>query len=242
MVNYIAVDKMQKSLERLPFVSTLLDLFYPRICEVCGSVLVRGENYLCTSCLADFPFVDEDFSTDRSVLERFNENFRPEALHALFYYNKYSDYKNLIYRIKYHSNRKLGVYLGQMLGQKIIRSCKADCVVPIPLHFKRERERGFNQAREIAKGVCEVLGVELLDNVVERTHNNVSQTGMNASERLENVSGIFELRYPELVRGRHVLLLDDVITTGATVGACLEALAAAGEVHFSLACLARTYS
>ena len=112
-----------------------------------------------------------------------------------------------------------------MLGQKIIRTCRADCVVPIPLHPKRERERGFNQAREIARGVCEVLGVELLDNVVERKHNNVSQTGKNAAERLENVSGIFELRHPELIRGRHILLLDDVITTGATVGACLEAFA-----------------
>lgn len=227
-------------LESLPFLSALLDLFYPRLCEVCGSVLVQGENYLCTSCLADFPFVDEDFVTDRGVLDNFNEHFRPEALHALFYYNKYSDYKNLVYRVKYHSNRKLGVYLGRMLGQKIIHRCQADCVVPIPLHPRRERERGFNQAREIARGVCEVLGVELLDNVVERKCNNVSQTGKNATERLENVSGIFELRRPELIRGRHVLLLDDVITTGATVGSCLEALAAAGNVRFSLACLART--
>ncbi len=228
------------SIGRFSLLPALLDLFYPKVCEVCGSVLVRGENYLCTSCLADFPFVDEDFVTDRAVLDNFNENFRPEALHALFYYNKYSDYKNLVYRVKYHSNRKLGVYLGRMLGQKISRHCQADCVVPIPLHPKRERERGFNQAREIAKGVSEVLGVELLDKVVVRTRNNVSQTGKNASERQENVAGIFELLHPEAVKGRHVLLLDDVITTGATVGACLEALAVAGDVRFSLACLART--
>lgn len=234
------MDRALIPFERFSWLSALLDLFYPRVCEVCGSVLVRGESYLCTSCLADFPFVDEDFATDGSVLDNFNENFRPEALHALFYYSKYSDYKKLVYSVKYHSNRKLGVYLGRMLGQKIARFCQADCVVPIPLHPKRERERGFNQAREIARGVCEVLGVELLDNVVERLRNNVSQTGKNAAERLENVSGIFELRHPELVRGRHILLLDDVITTGATVGACLEALAEAGDVRFSLACLART--
>ncbi len=234
------MDRKLISLERFSFVSALLDVFYPRICEVCGSVLVEGENYLCTSCLADFPFVDEDFVIDRNILDSFNENFRPKALHALFYYNKYSDYKNLIYNVKYHSNRKLGEYLGRMLGQKIIHSCRADCVVPIPLHPKRERERGFNQAREIAKGVCEVLDIELLDKVVERIRNNVSQTGKNASERLENVSEIFGLRHPELLRGRHVLLLDDVITTGATVGACIETLAVAGDVCFSLACLART--
>lgn len=220
--------------------TSLADLFYPPVCEVCGGSLVRSEQYLCTACLADFPFTDEDFDTGKNVLEQFDEGCRPEKLYSLFYYNKYSPYKQLIYQVKYQSYRQLGVYLGRMLGERIAATCRADCIVPVPLHKKRERERGFNQSLEIAKGVREVLNIEIFDDVVCRVQNNVSQTGKNASERLKNVENIFELRNSRKINGRHILLLDDVITTGATIGSCLRVLAGAGDVRFSLGCLART--
>lgn len=220
--------------------ASMIDLFYPRVCEVCGESLVRSEEYICTACLADFPFTDEFFNTGQSVLDQFEPSCRPECLHSLFYYNKYSEYKNLIYLIKYHSYRGLGEYLGRMLGERIAAECGADCIIPVPLHKKRERERGFNQAYEIAKGVSEVLRIEICNDVVFRVQNNVSQTGKSTSERLENVQNIFELRQPQKICGRHVLLLDDVITTGATIGSCLRVLAAAGNVKFSLGCLGQT--
>lgn len=218
----------------------LADLIYPRVCEVCGKSLVQSEDYLCTACLTDFPFADQDFTAGENILEQFEVAYRPEQLFALFYYDKYSNYKNLIYLIKYHSYRKLGVWLGRMLGEKMKSGCRADCIIPIPLHQKRERQRGFNQALEIARGINEILHIELMDYAVERVKNNVSQTGKNAAERLKNVENIFLLTCPEKLRGRHVLLVDDVITTGATIGSCLRVIAAAGEVHFTLACLART--
>lgn len=220
--------------------TSLVDLFYPPVCEVCGESLVRSEQYLCTACLADFPFADEDYDTGKSVLEQFDEGCRPEKLYSLFYYNKYSHYKQLIYLVKYQSYRQLGVYLGRMLGERIAATCRADCIVPVPLHKKRERERGFNQSLEIAKGVSDVLNIEIFDDVVFRVQNNVSQTGKNAFERLKNVENIFELRNSRKINGRHILLLDDVITTGATIGSCLRVLAEAGDVRFSLGCLART--
>lgn len=220
--------------------NSLVDLLYPSVCEVCGRSLVRGEKYLCTACLADFPFTDQAYSTGENILSKFEEPYRPERLYSLFYYNKFSDYKNLIYLIKYNSYRKLGVYLGQMLGRRIALECRADCIVPIPLHRKREKERGFNQAYEIAKGICDVVGIEVMTDVVVRVQNNVSQTGKNAVERLKNVENIFQLRNAQRIRGRHVLLVDDVITTGATIGSCLRVLSAAGEVRFSLGCLAQT--
>lgn len=220
--------------------TSLVDLFYPPVCEVCGESLVRSEQYLCTACLADFPFADEDYDTGKSVLEQFEEECRPEKLYSLFYYNKYGHYKQLIYLVKYQSYRRLGVYLGRMLGERIAATCRADCIVPVPLHKKRERERGFNQSLEIAKGVRDVLNIEIFDDVVFRVQNNVSQTGKNASERLKNVENIFELRNSRKINGRHILLLDDVITTGATISSCLRVLAEAGDVRFSLGCLART--
>lgn len=220
--------------------SGLADLFYPSLCLVCGKCLVRGEKYLCSHCLADFPFADESYSASDQVLEVFDHVSRPQCLYALFYYNKYSPYRKLIYAVKYLSYRKLGRYLGRLLGERIKGKCQADCIVPVPLHKKRERKRGFNQAHEIACGVSEVLGIEILDGVVVRIKNNVSQAGKNAVERQQNVEDIFKLRDVQKIAGRHVLLLDDVITTGATLKSCLQVLAEAGNVTFSLGCLGKT--
>lgn len=219
---------------------SLMELLYPRVCVVCGDSLVKQEIYLCSACLADFPLADQDYGNYEDVLARFEENCRPKYLYSLFYYNKYSKYKNLIYLIKYHSHKKLGAFLGEMLGERIKDICQADCIIPVPLHKKRERKRGFNQANEIASGMSKILGIEIYNDVIFRVRNNVSQTGKNAGERLKNTENIFELRHPEKIRGRHVLLLDDVITTGATIGSCLQELAKAGDVCFSLGCLAQT--
>lgn len=220
--------------------TSLMGLLFPPVCVVCGKSLVQSERYICTACLADFPFSDEAYASGESVLDGFEAGYRPECLHSLFYYNKFSHYKQLIYLVKYRSHRELGVYLGRLLGMKIAATCQADCIVPIPLHPQREKERGFNQALEIARGIEEVLHIAILKDVVIRTRNNASQTGKNAGERQKNVENIFELRCPQQIRGHHVLLVDDVITTGATIGACLRVLAQAGEVKFSLGCLAQT--
>lgn len=226
--------------ECLEIRASVAELLFPSTCVVCENGLVRGEKYLCTACLADFPLAHAAFGRQEGLLAHLGERFRPLEVHALFYYSKYDAYKNLIYRIKYRSYKRLAFYLGQLLGERIQGICRADCIVPVPLHPLRLKERGYNQAGEIGRGVADVLRIELLEEVVVRTRNNVSQTGKNAAERLKNVEHIFRLLQPEKIAGHHVLVLDDVITTGATVGACLDELAAAGEVTFSLGCLART--
>jgi len=220
--------------------TALTEFLMPRVCPVCRNGLARGEEHLCTSCLADFPFAHPDLDKSGKILEGFDPCLRPEKLHALFYYDKYAAYKNLIYAVKYRSSRLLGVYLGRMLGEHMAGRCRADCIVPVPLHPKRLRQRGFNQAAEIAAGVQRVLQIELLEQVLCRVRNNVSQTGKNAEDRKKNVENIFRLCEPSRIAGRHVLLLDDVITTGATVAACMRELSKAGNVTFSLGCLACT--
>lgn len=218
----------------------LAELLYPRVCLVCGESLLRGEQYLCTACLADLPFVYPQQHIGEHILSQWEDAYRPQQLYSLFYYNKYSPYKQLIYAIKYRSFRDLGNYLGTMLGERMGGVCKADCIVPVPLHPKRERKRGFNQALEIAKGINEVLKIDICGDVLCRVRNNASQTGKNAGERLKNVEHIFELRHPEKLAGRHILLVDDVITTGATIGECLRVLCDIEQASFSLACLALT--
>lgn len=222
--------------------NTLIDLLYPRLCVVCRKCLTRGERFLCTSCLYDFPFSDVHFSSDRELLAGFGEECNPGKIHSLFYYNKFSDYKNLIHAVKYRSRKELGVFLGRMLGERLHGAVQVDGIVPVPLHPKREKKRGFNQSYQIALGVAEILQAEIWDNVVVRTKDNVTQTGLEPEARKRNVADIFALADAAKIAGKHVLVIDDVVTTGATVHACMKTLAGAGNVRFTLACLARTQS
>lgn len=224
------------------FLHALMDLLYPWLCVVCRKCLTRGEHFLCTSCLYDFPFSDKHFSIEQELLDGFGENCRPDGLYSLFYYDKLSDYSNLVRAVKYRSRKDLGVYLGRMLGEKIRGKVEADAIVPVPLHPRREKRRGFNQSYQIACGVAEILQMEVWNEVVVRTENNTSQTGLLPEERKKNVEHIFALADAAKIAGKHLLIIDDVITTGATVQACVKTLAEAGNVLFTLACLARTRS
>lgn len=226
----------------LSFLYALIDLLYPRLCVVCRKSLTRGEHFLCTSCLYDFPFSDTRFSSDRDLLAGWEGEGTPDKIHSLFYYNKFSDYKNLIHAVKYRSRKELGVFLGRMLGERLCGEVRVDGIIPVPLHPEREKKRGYNQSYQIALGVAEILQLDIWDNIVVRTKNNVSQTGLEPEERRKNVETVFALKDAAKIAGKHVLVIDDVITTGATVHACMKTLAEAGDVHFALACLARTQS
>lgn len=219
---------------------SIVRLFYPPLCVVCKEALVRGEKYLCSPCLADFPLADPAYQSVDIRLLIEDEVVDVGSLYALFYYNKYNDYKNLVYAVKYRSGKELCVYLGRMLGGKIGDRSGVHAIVPIPLHPKREKRRGYNQARQIALGMAEAMKVPLWDDIVCRVQDNASQTGKSAGERQKNVENIFRLKKTDVLYGKHLLVVDDVITTGATIKSCIRTLAEAGHVRFSLACLART--
>lgn len=227
---------------RAAFGNALADLFFPRLCVVCGDCLRRGEAYICSDCLVDFPFTDSFYQTDTTVLRTFDEAWRPEKIYSLFYYSKYSDYRKLVHALKYRSGKKLGIYLGKMLGEKIGKQAGIQGIIPIPLHPKREKKRGYNQSLQIAWGIAEILDIPIYEKVIVRTRNTVSQTGMSIIERQQNVKNIFDLKDSNSVRGKHLLIVDDVITTGATMRSCVETLAEAEEARFSLGCLGQTWT
>ena len=207
-------------------------LFYPPLCMACDASLVRGERFVCTRCLAEFPYAETLFSPATARI--------PFNYYALFHYNKHSRYKKLVHAVKYRSGRELGYYLGSMLGRRLQAAEAFDAVVPVPLHPGKERKRGYNQSVQIAAGIAEVLNKPLWDDVAVRIRNNPSQTGKNAADRRENVEDVFRLLDPDRIRGRHLLLVDDVITTGATLCSFLNELSRAGEVRFTAGCLGRT--
>lgn len=220
------------------------DLILPRKCIVCGKVLLSEEEHLCLECLADMPMTFFWTMSHNPMADRFNEIIQKgigmtdnEDSHeryayaaALFFYHDEADYRLIPYQIKYHGNQRAGIFFGRMLGRKMASSSlfqDVDAIVPVPLHWARKWNRGYNQAEIIASGIAGSMGKPLLCNTLKRTRRTVTQTRMDIDEKTANVSGAFAVS--EGMAGkqyRHILLVDDVFTTGSTLFACFVALRA----------------
>ena len=217
--------------------SSFFRLLYPRACVVCGDVLVDGEPFLCSACLSGLPLNE---GIDEEADEALANDLGVGYLYWLFRYDRASDFHKLVYAIKYRSNRELGVWAGKMLGERMQDDRGIDCVIPVPLHPEREKERGFNQAFMIGMGIASVLGVRVESGVLSRVVNTPSQTGLERGQRADNVAEAFELRDTVCVEGCHVLLVDDVVTTGATVAELSRLLLRSGAASVQVWCLCRT--
>jgi ComF family protein len=160
-----------------------------------------------------------------------------ERVAALFYYEAGSETANILYELKYHNHPEIGVVMGRMIGREFSESGffdGIDMLVPIPLARSRQRHRGYNQSRSIAEGISQITGQPISDQLVRRTHFVKSQTQMGRRERQENVADVFEVKNLDGIHGRHLLLIDDVVTTGATITACARELLKAGDVTLSI--------
>lgn len=165
--------------------SSFFRLLYPRACVVCGDVLVDGEPFLCSACLSGLPLNE---GVDEEADEALANDLGVGYLYWLFRYDRASDFHKLVYAIKYRSNRELGVWAGKMLGERMQDDRGIDCVIPVPLHPEREKERGFNQAFMIGMGIASVLGVRVESGVLSRVVNTPSQTGLERGQRADNVA------------------------------------------------------
>lgn len=214
----------------------LLSLLFPSKCVVCDGALVRGERIQCSRCLINFPFYYDGMGARENADNHDNYHYR----HFLFYYSKSSDYHNLIYKLKYGGGKNIGIYLGRMLGALVAKDYKPDYIIPIPLHKKRKLKRGYNQSLYIANGISKVIGSKVLDKAVFRIINNSSQTGRSHSERKNNAEGIFKFNntYENTLSGKHILIVDDVFTTGSTINSCIKEFAHIPDLRISIACLA----
>lgn len=220
----------------LDFLVSGLRLLFPRLCVVCGDVLVNGEQHICTGCICRMPL---NMGVERNADEKMKEKLGVENLFWLFTYNPKSDFHRLIYAIKYKSRQEVGVWAGRMLGERMGTGHGIDCIVPVPLHPAREKERGFNQSLAIGTGIAEVLGIRIEPDVLVRVVNTPSQTRVRREDRAGNVMSAFALKDAERLRGCHVLLVDDVLTSGATTRACLTELREVEGIRFSVAYLGK---
>lgn len=225
----------------ISFWHRLLDLISPRLCVVCGHRLSVTEEVICTRC--NFHLPRTDFHRDacgNEMTKLFWGRIPIERAMAFFYYEPHARTANILYELKYRNHPEIGEVFGRMLAREVMPASffdGIDGIVPIPLAKKRLRQRGYNQSMEIARGVGEITCLPIFDKVIRRTVFDGSQTGKGRWGRNENVEKVFELTDTDTVRGKHFLLVDDVVTTGATVIACAKELAKAGDVRISILAL-----
>lgn len=228
-----------KKMSRL--LNDLLGLFYPELCITCGDRLVSQEKYICLKCWADLPENNFHRDLNNKVAQLFWGKTEIVAAASFFLFRKGSNYQKLIHFIKYEGLKELGHEVGLRYGYKLSESSEfqsVDVVVPVPLHKKKLRKRGYNQSEWIARGLSESMDKPVSsDNLFRKTHTS-TQTQKNRIERWENVKDVFGVRQPGEFSGKHILLIDDVVTTGATLEACAAQLLTIENVKVSIATLA----
>ncbi len=225
----------------ISFWRRLLDLIAPRLCVVCGHRLTVTEEVICAKCNFHLPRTGfHHHAYDNEMAKLFWAQIPIEKATAFFYYEAHSETANIIYELKYKNHPEIGNIVGRMLAKEIQPSGffdGIDGIVPVPLAKKRLRQRGYNQSMEIAQGVSEMTGLPIYKKVVRRNSFKGSQTNKGRWDRQENVEHVFELTDATAVSNKHLLLIDDVITTGATCIACAKALCQSGNIRISILAL-----
>ncbi len=223
---------------------SLLHLFFPHICDGCGSDLLGKDSALCMRCIEALPQTDFEFHPGNPVEKKFYGRLPLQHAAAHCYFTKESLMQHLVHKVKYRNNRELGIQLGKLMGDALKRSGRidADVMIPLPLFPVKERKRGYNQSMLLCEGMAECMHIPVLRKVITRPQHTETQTKKGRIERWKNMEGKFVLIDPEAIAGKHVLLVDDVITTGATLEACGSELLKAENVRLSLVTLCYSYS
>ncbi len=217
------------------------DLFLPRRCAGCDEVLMEHEAALCGTCEEDLPrtrFHDDPGNPVERVLWG---RVPVDAATAFLHFDKHGRVQRMLHRLKYKGDRAIGVELGRLLGRELHASGRfadTEVVLPVPLHPRKERERGYNQSAVLAEGLREALGIVDGGHRLVRVVHTTSQTRKGRLDRWLNVKEAFALHDPEGLKGRRVLLVDDVVTTGATLEGCIRALRTAPDVQVRIATVA----
>lgn len=221
--------------------SPLAYLFYPHICAGCGSDLLKHPNLLCLQCILELPHTGYSDQENNPVEKMFWGRIPIVAGMSEFYFSKGTIVQSLIHQLKYKGNKVVGLMLGKMMGQSIINSNRfgdIDGLIPLPLTIKKEHQRGYNQSKVLCDGISDAIHIPVINGIVIRTTSATTQTKKRRSERWENVEGSFSIVNPGVLMGKHLLLVDDVITTGATLEACGKVILQVPDTRISIATLA----
>lgn len=216
-------------------------LLWPHLCPGCGRAMRVSGTSICLRCLSELPRTGFLHQPQNPVEMLFWGRARIDAAGSLYFFSRGSAMQRILHALKYKGNREAGISLGRSLGEALIRSGRfspLDAVVPIPLHADRQRLRGYNQAETIGLGFSLATGKPVWNDVVQRIRKTDTQTKKNRIERWTNLSGGFALHQPDRITGKHLLILDDVITTGASLEACAHTILAAAPAKLYIATVA----
>jgi ComF family protein len=218
-----------------------IGLFFPNYCFGCNRSLVKGEDTLCTICLIDLPKTNYHLVIDNPIKSRLTGRLPIEHAIAYLKFRKSGIVQHLLHELKYNNHPEIGFKLGSTYGKELAQAGfqnEFDVIIPIPLHPTRLRKRGYNQSAKFAEGLSHSLGIPWAESISIRKTTTSTQTKKSKQERWENVEGAFGIQSAEKIVGQRILLVDDVVTTGATLEACGQHLIKNQCRSLSIACLA----
>ncbi len=221
--------------------NAFIELFFPRTCVVCGDKLMDQETFICLKCQVQIPRTGFHLQDGNKMEELFYGRCEIERACAFFEFQKGSDYQKILHQLKYRGLDSLGIHMGKLYALELKDSDfikPIDIICPVPLHPKKERKRGYNQSYQIALGLSGILNIPTEENLITREINTKTQTRKNRFERWQNVDGIFGVANPKQLQNKHILLVDDVITTGSTLEACIYAIKKHPTIKVSVLTLA----
>lgn len=221
----------------------LINIFFPDICEACKLPLGTNEKIICTSCRHELPVTDFHFENNNAVKKVFYGRVQLENATALLHFSKKGLVQELLHNLKYRGHERIGTCLGEWLGAELctLESYKSvDVVVPVPIHKKKRRERGYNQVTKFGKAIAKALDSEYREDTLVKVERSKTQVFKDRITRFDDSKPKFAQNNFTDLKGKHVLLVDDIITTGATIETCVLLLQKIPDVQISLAVMALT--
>ena len=203
------------------------NLFFPRLCLACTEPLSNDDTFICLNCQAELPETNFHLSKKNPFTERFDGRLPVETAAALFFFTKKSKTQHLIHQIKYHDKREAAFESGRFLGQKLVNQTHfqgIDFIVPVPMHVKKQIKRGFNQAEFFANGLSDTMQIPVNTTALQKVKMTETQTKKSRLERMQNAEDVFVLTTPSVFEGKNILIVDDVMTSGATLESCANAV------------------
>lgn len=223
----------------------IIDLFFPKVCAGCHTILITNETVLCTNCRHEMPLTQYHLDPKNEAVKKFYGKINIEHASALLYFNKKGIVQELIHNLKYKGHEEIGTVLGNWYVEdlkELVLETPFDVVIPVPLHPKKFRERGYNQVTTFGKTLAKGLNISYNDAVLYRKKYSKTQSKKNLLGRSDNIENIFDVTFIAENQNKHFLIVDDVLTTGATLEACSKALLKIPGAKISIICMAMAHS
>lgn len=212
---------------KVSIISDFINLCYPKLCAACQNTLGKNEVAICTACIIHLPKTNYHLDIENPLNKIFWGRVPIEMVAAYYFFNKGNKVQKLLHELKYKGNKNVGEKIGVLYGYELLNSYpfkSIDYIIPVPLHPKKLKKRGYNQSEWFANGLSQSMNIPVFTNILYRNTDSATQTKKSRFNRWENVAEIFGVNTPELINNKHILLVDDVVTTGATIEACAKIL------------------